>query len=170
MGNLCWRPDNLKIDTNKDRISDAESKDTEDKSELLGLNEQLEIAASALEEFIQTLNSAETDLENSKLSLEEAKSEELAVQEIMESSGDESAKFSQQLTKLLSELALANETLNAAQTEVNRTAAQAAITASCTLTDTTTHEKMEKTCSGTDNATEKQLWIMPQHCELEEEE
>ena len=28
---------------------------------------------------------------------------------------------------------------------------------------------MEKTCSGTDNATEKQLWIMPQHCELEEE-
>ena len=29
---------------------------------------------------------------------------------------------------------------------------------------------MEKTCSGTDNATEKQLWIMPQHCELEEEE
>ena len=29
---------------------------------------------------------------------------------------------------------------------------------------------MEKTCSGTDNATEKMLWIMPQHCELEEEE
>ena len=28
---------------------------------------------------------------------------------------------------------------------------------------------IEKTCSGTDNATEKKLWIMPQHCELEEE-
>ena len=91
------------------------------------LNEQLENAASALEEFIQTLDSAQTDLETSKSSLEEAKSEELAVQEIMESSGDESAKFSQQLTKLLGELGLANETLNAAQTEVNRTAAQAEI-------------------------------------------
>ena len=117
----------LKIDTNKDRISDAESKDSEDKSELSGLNEQLEIAASALEEFIQTLDSAQTDLENSKSSLEEAKAEELEVQEIMESSGDESAKFSQQLTKLLSELGLANEKLSAAQTEVNRTAAQAEI-------------------------------------------
>ena len=28
---------------------------------------------------------------------------------------------------------------------------------------------MEKTCSGIDNATYKKLWIMPQHCELEEE-
>ena len=112
-----------------DLVHDAitESKDLEDKNEVMVLNEQLENAASALEEFIQTLDSAQTDLETSKSSLEEAKSEELAVQEIMESSGDESAKFSQQLTKLLGELGLANETLNAAQTEVNRTAAQAEI-------------------------------------------
>ena len=49
----------------------------------------------------------------------------LKIQKIMESSGDESAKFSQQLTSLLSELEQATEKLNLAQSEVNKTAVQA---------------------------------------------
>ena len=60
-----------------------------------------------------------------KKSLGEAQAEELEVQKIMESSGDESAKFSQQLTSLLSELEQATEQLNSAQNEVNKTAVQA---------------------------------------------
>ena len=45
----------------------------------------------------------------------------------MESSGDESAKFSQQLTSLLTELDQATEQLNIAQSEVNKTAVQAEV-------------------------------------------
>ena len=117
----------LKIDTNKDKISDAESKDIEDKEEFEELTSQLQEARAALEDFIQTLNSAMADLEKSQIALKEAKLEEEDVQKIMESSGDESAKFSQQLSKLLKELEHSNEKLNAAQGEVNKTAAQAEV-------------------------------------------
>jgi chromosome segregation protein len=115
----------LRIDTNKDKISEAEAKDLEDKSEVQDLSEQLDGAKVALEEFVANLNSAKQDLEDSEKSLGEAQAEELEVQKIMESSGDESAKFSQQLTSLLSELEQATEQLNSAQNEVNKTAVQA---------------------------------------------
>ena len=115
----------LRIDTNKDKISEAEAKDIEDKEEVQELSEQLDGAKVALEEFVTNLNSAKQDLEDSQKSLDEAQAEELEIQKIMESSGDESAKFSQQLTRLLSELEQANEQLNSAQNEVNKTAVQA---------------------------------------------
>ena len=117
----------LRIDTNKDKISEAESKDVDDKAEVQELSEQLDVAKSALEEFVNNLNSAKQDLEDSKQSLDEAQAEELEIQKIMESSGDESAKFSQQLTSLLTELDQATENLNIAQTEVNKTAVQAEV-------------------------------------------
>ena len=117
----------LRIDTNKDKISEAESKDVDDKAEVQELSEQLDGAKSALEEFVNNLNSAKQDLEDSKQSLDEAQAEELEIQKIMESSGDESAKFSQQLTSLLTELDQATEQLNIAQTEVNKTAVQAEV-------------------------------------------
>ena len=117
----------LRIDTNKDKISEAESKDVDDKAEVQELSEQLDVARSALEEFVNNLNSAKQDLEDSKQSLDEAQAEELEIQKIMESSGDESAKFSQQLTSLLTELDQATENLNIAQTEVNKTAVQAEV-------------------------------------------
>ena len=117
----------LRIDTNKDKISEAESKDIDDKAEVQELSEQLDGAKSALEEFVNNLNSAKQDLEDSKQSLDEAQAEELEIQKIMESSGDESAKFSQQLTSLLTELGQATEQLNIAQSEVNKTAVQAEV-------------------------------------------
>ena len=117
----------LRIDTNKDKISEAESKDIDDKAEVQELSEQLVGAKSALEEFVNNLNSAKQDLEDSKQSLDEAQAEELEIQKIMESSGDESAKFSQQLTSLLTELDQATEQLNIAQSEVNKTAVQAEV-------------------------------------------
>ena len=115
----------LRIDTNKDKISEAESKDLDDKAEVEELSSHLDGAKSALEEFVNNLNTAKQDLEDSKNSLDEAQTEELEIQKIMESSGDESAKFSQQLTSLLSELEQATEKLNLAQSEVNKTAVQA---------------------------------------------
>ena len=80
-----------------------------------------------MEEFVNNLNTAKQDLEDKKKSLDEAQAEELEIQKIMESSGDESAKFSQQLTSLLSELEQATEKLNLAQSEVNKTAVQAEV-------------------------------------------
>ena len=115
----------LRIDTNKDKISEAESKDLDDKAEVEELSSHLDGAKTALEEFVNNLNTAKQDLEDSKKSLDEAQTEELEIQKIMESSGDESAKFSQQLTSLLSELEQATEKLNLAQSEVNKTAVQA---------------------------------------------
>ena len=115
----------LKIDTNKDKIADAESKDLEDKQEVKELSENLESAQIALQEFVNTLDTAKADLASSEISLKEAQQEELAVQAIIESSGDESAKLSQQLTRLLSELNTATEVLAEAQNEVNKTAVQA---------------------------------------------
>ncbi len=115
----------LRIDTNKDKISEAEAKDLEDKAEVQELSEQLDGAKAALEEFVTNLNSAKQDLEDSEKTLDEALAEEHEIQKIMESSGDESAKFSQQLTSLLSELEQATERLNLAQNEVNKTAVQA---------------------------------------------
>ena len=115
----------LRIDTNKDKISEAESKDLDDKAEVEELSSHLDGAKSALEEFVNNLNTAKQDLEDSKKSLDEAQTEELEIQKIMESSGDESAKFSQKLTSLLSELEQATEKLNLAQSEVNKTAVQA---------------------------------------------
>ena len=115
----------LKIDTNKDKIADAESKDLEDKQEVEELSENLESAQIALQEFVNTLDTAKADLASSEISLKEAQQEELAVQAIMESSGDESAKLSQQLTRLLNELNAATEVLAEAQNEVNKTAVQA---------------------------------------------
>ena len=115
----------LRIDTNKDKISEAESKDVDDKAEIEELSSHLDGAKSALEEFVNNLNTAKQDLEDSKKSLDEAQAEESEIQKIMESSGDESAKFSQQLTSLLSELEQAMEKLNLAQNEVNKTAVQA---------------------------------------------
>ena len=112
----------LKIDTNKDKIADAESKDLEDKQEVEELSQNLESAQIALQEFVNTLDTAKADLASSEISLNEAQQEELAVQAIMESSGDESAKLSQQLTRLLNELNAANEVLAEAQNEVNKTA------------------------------------------------
>ena len=119
----------LKIDTSKDKISDAENKDIEDKSELEELSDQLNSARNALEDFVNNLASAKTDLKESKLALSEAQQEEQDVQRIMESSGDESAKFSQHLTKLLAQLEEANVNLTGAQNEVNKTAAQAEVLA-----------------------------------------
>ena len=119
----------LKIDTNKDKISDAEQKDVDDKQELAELSELLTGAQVALEEFVASLDSAKSDLEESEIALSEAKLEEAEVQKIMESSGDESAKFSQQLTKLLGELEQAKEQLTMAQNEVNKTAVQAELIA-----------------------------------------
>jgi chromosome segregation protein len=115
----------LRIDTNKDKISEAESKDVEDKAEVEELSNHLDGAKSALEEFVNNLNTAKQDMEESRKSLDEAQTEELEIQKIMESSGDESAKFSKQLTSLLSELEQATEKLNLAQNEVNKTAVQA---------------------------------------------
>ena len=115
----------LRIDTNKDKISEAESKDVDDKAEVEELSNHLDGAKSALEEFVNNLNTAKQDMEESRKSLDEAQTEELEIQKIMESSGDESAKFSKQLTSLLSELEQATEKLNLAQNEVNKTAVQA---------------------------------------------
>ncbi len=117
----------LRIDGNKDKISDAEAKEIEDVEELTQLKAQLEEAISSLEEFSKSLETAKQDLKDSEKALDEARIEEDEITLVMESSSDESAELSRNLSKSLEQLDLARTKLSDAQSEVDRTAAQAEI-------------------------------------------
>ena len=115
----------VKIDTNKDKISEAETKELEDQEELKILESSLQEARNALEDFVQSLDTAEEELQRSIQELNEALIEEREVQEIIESSGNATADLSRQLSQIVAESQQANEVYNKAQEEVNRTATQA---------------------------------------------
>ena len=115
----------ISIATSNDRISEAEDKDLEDKEELTELAESLLQAQKSLGEFKEELSNAGTDLKNAEKALQEAKKEESEVQSLLESSGTANAELSRALSKAISDVESATETLQLAQTEVNRVATQA---------------------------------------------
>ena len=117
----------LRIDGNKDKIEDATTSSAEDHLELESLKLQLESAVIALEEFTTSLETAKQDLENSQNALKEAEMEEIDITKIMESSNDESAELSRNLSKALQHLEDARGKLSDSQSEVDRTAAQAEV-------------------------------------------
>ena len=117
----------LRIDGNKDKIEDATTSSAEDHSELESLKLQLESAVIALDEFTTSLETAKQDLENSQKALKEAEMEEIDITKIMESSNDESAELSRNLSKALQHLEDARGKLSDSQSEVDRTAAQAEV-------------------------------------------
>ncbi len=117
----------LKIDGNKDKIGDMTSKISENQAELENLIIQLEEASSAEKEFSESLDSAKQDLEAAHVALKEAQLEEQEITNIMESSNDESAELSRNLSKAIKQLEDARNKLSEVQSEVDRTAAQAEI-------------------------------------------
>lgn len=117
----------LRIDGNKDKIEDATTSSAEDHLELESLKLQLESAVIALDEFTTSLETAKQDLENSQKALKEAEMEEIDITKIMESSNDESAELSRNLSKALQHLEDARGKLSDSQSEVDRTAAQAEV-------------------------------------------
>jgi len=117
----------LRIDGNKDKIGDASTSNDEDQLELESLKLQLDEAVRSLEEFTASLESAKQDLEDSQKALKEAESEEIEITNIMESSNDESAELSRNLSKALEQLEVARSKLSDVQSEVDRTAAQAEV-------------------------------------------
>ena len=117
----------LRIDGNKDKIEDATTKNSEDQAELESLKEQLDSSVASLKEFTTSLESAKQDLEDSQKALKEAELEELEITKIMESSNDESAELSRNLSKAITQLEDARTKLSESQSEVDRTAAQAEV-------------------------------------------
>ena len=89
------------------------------------LESSLQEARNALKDFVQSLDTAEEELQRSIQELNEALIEEREVQEIIESSGNVTADLSRQLSQIVAEAQQANEVYNKAQEEVNRTATQA---------------------------------------------
>jgi len=117
----------LRIDSNKDKISDGESKTIEDSEELEALKLQLDEATTSFDEFSNSLVNAKQDLQDSEQALKEAQVEENEITNIMESSSDESAELSRNLSKAMQQLEQARSKLSEVQSEVDRTAAQAEI-------------------------------------------
>ena len=115
----------IRIATSKDRMSEAEDKDLEDKEELVELVESLQQAQTSLDEFKQELVNASADLKHAESALIEAKNEEVEVQALLESSGNANAELSRALSKAISETETATKALGLAQAEVNRVATQA---------------------------------------------
>lgn len=117
----------VSIATNGDLIRDSEEKDEEDKIELQELLSTLQEANDTLSEFAASLASARDDLENAKLAFAEAEQEEAAVNELLQSSGESTAQLSRNLSKATEKVELCRKAMADAQSEVDRTAAQAEV-------------------------------------------
>ena len=115
------------IATNGDLIRDAEEKDVEDKLELQELFESLKEAKVSLTAFAESLSSARTDLESAKTAFQEAEQEEADVSKLLESSGESTAQLSRNLSKATEKVELCRKAMADAQSEVDRTAAQAEV-------------------------------------------
>ena len=115
------------IATNGDLIRDAEEKDSEDKLELQELLDSLQEANDSLTEFADSLSSARGDLESAKLAFKEAEQEEAAVSKLLESSGESTAQLSRNLSKATENVETCRKAMADAQSEVDRTAAQAEV-------------------------------------------
>ena len=115
------------IATNGDLIRDAEEKDSEDKLELQDLLTSLQEANDSLSEFADSLTSARGDLESAKLAFKEAEQEEAAVSKLLESSGESTAQLLRNLSKATENVEICRKAMADAQSEVDRTAAQAEV-------------------------------------------
>ena len=115
------------IATNGDLIRDAEEKDVEDKIELQELFDSLQEAKQSLTAFAESLSSARGDLENAKIAFQEAEQEEADVSALLESSGESTAQLSRNLSKATEKVELCRKAMADAQSEVDRTAAQAEV-------------------------------------------
>ena len=115
----------VQIDRDKDRIEDSLQSnidDAEEREQVLGRYQEAESALNALLEEAKT---SHAQMEEAQRMLDEAQSEEDKVRSLLEGSGKNHAELNRALSEAISTLELAKKGVASAQSEVDRTAAQA---------------------------------------------
>ncbi len=120
----------VQVDRDKDRIEDAKQADVDDHEELETSLERYNEAANALEVLLAEVETSKSQLEESERMLAEAQSEEDEVRSLLEGSGKTNAELNRALGDAITALEEAKKAVAAAQSEVDRTAAQVELIAS----------------------------------------
>ncbi len=119
----------VQVDRDKDRIEDAKQADIDDNEELEISLERYNEAATALTSLLTEVQTSKNQLEECEGMLAEAQSEEDEVRALLEGSGKTNAELNRALGDAIENLEEAKKAVAAAQSEVDRTAAQVEIIA-----------------------------------------
>jgi len=115
----------VQIDRDKDRIDDALQANIDDAQEREQVLERYEEAEAALTALLEEVQSSNNQMEEAQRMLDEAQSEEDEVRALLEGSGKNHAELNRALSEAIETLEKAKQAVAAAQSDVDRTAAQA---------------------------------------------
>ena len=115
----------VQIDRDKDRIEDSQQANIDDGHEREQVLERYEEAEVALNALLEEATTSQNQMEEAQTMLDEAQSEEAAVRALLEGSGKNHAELNRALSEAIEALDTAKQAVAAAQSDVDRTAAQA---------------------------------------------
>ena len=115
----------VQIDRDKDRIEDSQQANIDDGHEREQVLERYEEAEAALNALLEEATTSQNQMEEAQTMLDEAQSEEAAVRALLEGSGKNHAELNRALSEAIEALDKAKQAVAAAQSDVDRTAAQA---------------------------------------------
>ena len=115
----------VQIDRDKDRIEDSQQANIDDGHEREQVLERYEEAEAALNALLEEATTSQNQMEEAQTMLDEAQSEEAAVRALLEGSGKNHAELNRALSEAIEALDTAKQAVAAAQSDVDRTAAQA---------------------------------------------
>ncbi|MEC8142883.1 MAG: hypothetical protein VX071_05240, partial [Candidatus Thermoplasmatota archaeon] len=115
----------VQIDRDKDRIEDSVQANIEDVQEREQVLERYQEAESALAALLDEVQSSQDQMAEAERLLEEAQIEEDKVRALLEGSGKNHAELNRALSDAIQQLEKAKQAVAAAQSDVDRTAAQA---------------------------------------------
>ena len=115
----------VQLDRDKDRIEDSLQANIDDGEEREQVLARYEEAEAALECLLEEATTSQHQMEEAERMLDEAQAEEDKVRALLEGSGKNHAELNRSLSEAIAGLEKAKEAVAAAQSDVDRTAAQA---------------------------------------------
>ena len=115
----------VQLDRDKDRIEDAIQANVEDEQERGHVLERYQEAEAALAALLEEAKTSQSQMEQAEKMLEAAQVEEEKVRALLEGSGKNHAELNRALSAAIEQLEKANQAVASAQSDVDRTAAQA---------------------------------------------
>ena len=115
----------VQIDRDKDRIEDSLQANVDDAEEREQVLERYQEAEAALNALLEEAETSQRQMDEAQQMLSEAQSEEEKVRKLLEGSGKNHAELNRALSDAITNLEKAKQTVSAAQSDVDRTAAQA---------------------------------------------
>jgi len=115
----------VQIDRDKDRIEDSLQANVDDAEEREQVLERYQEAEAALKALLEEAETSQRQMDEAQQMLNEAQSEEDKVRKLLEGSGKNHAELNRALSDAIANLEKAKQTVSAAQSDVDRTAAQA---------------------------------------------